>query len=54
MRYFEHPDYDPCVDYDPDELSPQYIGRLIQFHDCRDPDHPGCKSCEPERFQNDN
>ncbi len=28
----------------------RYEKRLTAHPDCRDPDHPGCKKCEPEYF----
>lgn len=28
----------------------RYERQLAAHPDCRDPDHPGCKKCEPEYF----
>lgn len=31
-----------------DRAARRYRSRLSAHPDCRDPDHPGCSSCEPE------
>jgi hypothetical protein len=31
-----------------DRLRRQYQGQLMNHHDCRDPDHPGCELCEED------
>lgn len=49
MRYHA---YDEAPDYLRAEVGAQrrYERQKSNHPDCRDPEHPGCQSCEPEMF----
>lgn len=49
--------YEEAVDAGYDGPNPMFERQreraLLRHPDCRDPDHPGCKSCCPDDFEDE-